>query len=96
MNITIAQCIIELSCTTEVDILKAIVTAQIKEDAEHRALARVYNLSELATRMNMGRSTLLKYLNLAECHGGIRHRRAGSIYLVSEQAVRDWFGDSTK
>lgn len=28
--------------------------------------------------------------------GGLRHQRVGRKYVISEQAVREWFGDSKK
>lgn len=85
---------LQLSAPQEARMIEAAAQIRAKEDAQQAALAKVYSLKQLEGRMNMSRSTLLKYLGLAEVHGGIRHRRAGSTYLVSEQAVRDWFGDS--
>ncbi len=87
---------LQLSAPQEARMIEAAAQARAKEQAEQAALATVYTLPQLTARMGMGRTTLLKYLSQPECHGGIRHRRAGSAYLVSEQAVRDWFGDSTK
>ena len=76
--------------------LRQAATSYAKEKAEQDVLSKVYTMATLPERMGMSRTTLFKYLRLPECHGGIRHRRAGSTYLVSEQAVRDWFGDSSK
>ncbi|MGY2133626.1 hypothetical protein ACW9KT_15460 [Hymenobacter sp. HD11105] len=86
---------LKLSDPQEAKVIAAAAAQRAKEDAEQAALSQVYTLEELEGRMKMGRTSLLKYLNLAECNGGIRHRKAGSKYLVTEQAIRDWFGDKS-
>jgi hypothetical protein len=48
----------------------------------------------LTTRLGCSSSTAYIYLALAEHRGGIRHRRLGKKYHVTERAVRDWEGDS--
>ena len=85
---------VTLNTSREALYVTELAATRAKAAEEQAALAKVYTLKELCRRMNMGRTTLLKYLNLPERHGEIRHRRAGVTYLVSEQAVREWFGDT--
>ncbi|TGE07742.1 hypothetical protein [Hymenobacter fodinae] len=82
-----------LSAPQEAQYVIEVGKAQAKEAELQAALKEVYDLKALTKRMKMSRPTLIKYLNLPECHGGIRHRRAGDKYLVTEQAVREWYGD---
>jgi hypothetical protein len=48
----------------------------------------------LTTRLGCSPTTAYLYLALAEHRGGIRHRRLGKKYHVTERAVRDWEGDT--
>ncbi|MBC6606958.1 hypothetical protein H8B13_09025 [Hymenobacter sp. BT188] len=84
---------IQLSAPQEARVIAEVAALRAKEEAEQAAKSKVYTLEELQDRMKMGRTSLLKYLNTPEGSGGIRHRKAGAKYLVSEQAIRDWFGD---
>ena len=47
----------------------------------------------LVVRLGLSRTTAYKYLALPEHRGGLRHRRAGKKYHVTERAIREWEGD---
>lgn len=47
----------------------------------------------LTVRLGMSATTVYKYLALPEHRGGIRHRRMGKKYYVTELALREWAGD---
>jgi hypothetical protein len=47
----------------------------------------------LTTRLGCSPTTAYLYLGLAEHRGGIRHRRFGKKYHITERAVRAWEGD---
>jgi hypothetical protein len=48
----------------------------------------------LTTRLKCGHNMAYSYLMLAVGEGGLRHIRMGKKYVVTEEAVRDFFGDS--
>jgi hypothetical protein len=50
----------------------------------------------LTVRLGCSPTTAYTYLGLPEHRGGIRHRRLGKKYHVTERAIREWEGDSTK
>jgi hypothetical protein len=47
----------------------------------------------LTARLDCSPTTAYAYLALAEHRGGIRHRRLGKKYHITERAVREWEGD---
>lgn len=47
----------------------------------------------LTVRLGLSPTTVYKYLALPEHRGGIRHRRLGKKYYVTELALREWAGD---
>ncbi len=47
----------------------------------------------LTVRLGLSATTVYKYLALPEKRGGIRHRRLGKKYYVTELALREWAGD---
>jgi hypothetical protein len=47
----------------------------------------------LTVRLGLSATTVYKYLALPEQRGGIRHRRMGKKYYVTELALREWAGD---
>lgn len=47
----------------------------------------------LTARLDCSPATAYKYLGLPEHRGGIRHRRLGKKYHVTERAIREWEGD---
>jgi hypothetical protein len=76
--------------------------ARLLVDAEIKA--RTYHLGKnptpgrgyddrLTMRMGFGLTKLRELLQLTEERGGLRHQRAGRNYIVTELAVRQWFGD---
>ncbi|SFP79593.1 hypothetical protein [Hymenobacter arizonensis] len=48
----------------------------------------------LTMRMGCGRTKIRGLLALSPRRGGLRHQRVGRKYIVSEAAVREWFGDN--
>jgi hypothetical protein len=48
----------------------------------------------LTTRLKCSHTMAYAYLALPVGKGGLRHRRLGKKYIVTEQAVRDFLGDS--
>lgn len=68
-------------------------------------LARTYHLGEkptagrdyddrLTIRTGVGKTKLRELLELGPVRGGLRRVRAGDKWLVSESAVREFFGDA--
>jgi len=47
----------------------------------------------LTTRLGCGKTKAYELLQVPASEGGLRHLRVGNKYIVSEQAVRDLFGD---
>ncbi len=84
---------VTLSSHAEALYVTELAKANAAADKEQAALEKVYTIKELEARTKLSHTTLRKYLNTPECHGGIRHQRAGDKYLVTEQAVREWFRD---
>jgi hypothetical protein len=67
-------------------------------------LARTYHMGQkptlgkdyddrLTVRLGVSPNTAYAYLALAETRGGIRHRRFGKKYHVTERALQEWEGD---
>jgi hypothetical protein len=50
----------------------------------------------LTARLKCSLTTAYTYLGLPEHRGGIRHRRFGKKYHVTERAIREWEGDPIK
>ena len=50
--------------------------------------------NRLTVRLDCSPTTAYKYLGLPEHRGGIRHRRLGKKYYVTELALREWAGDT--
>jgi hypothetical protein len=50
----------------------------------------------LTARLGCSPTTAYLYLGLAEHRGGIRHRRFGKKYHITERALREWEGDAIK
>jgi hypothetical protein len=87
---------VKLSEPQEARYVTELATAEAREKAEQAALAKVYTLKELPDRLNLCRTTILEYLNLPESDGGLRNRKAGAKWLVTELACREWLGDYKK
>ncbi|MBD2769682.1 hypothetical protein IC235_17465 [Hymenobacter sp. BT664] len=47
----------------------------------------------LTMRMGCGQTKIRELLVVKPRRGGLRHQRVGRKYIVSEAAVREWFGD---
>ncbi|MCA8830307.1 hypothetical protein [Hymenobacter pini] len=78
---------------------------QATAQAEAEVLNRRYLLSpkrtaglgyddRLTARLGCGKTKAYELLQVCPSQGGLRHLRVGNKYIVSEQAVRDLFGDT--
>ena len=52
--------------------------------------------NRLTVRLGCSPTTAYFYLGLPEHLGGIRHRRLGKKYHITERAIREWEGDAKK
>jgi hypothetical protein len=85
---------------TEFKALEAQAAGQARAEAEQRTyhmgakptLGKGYD-DRLTVRLDCSPNTAYKYLELPEHRGGIRHRRLGKKYHVTERAIREWEGD---
>lgn len=84
---------------------ETLVHIQARAQAEAEVLNRRYILSpnrtaglgyddRLTSRLGCGKTKAYELLQLPVAAGGLRHLRVGNKYIVSEQAVRDLFGDA--
>ena len=82
----------------------AVAKAQVQ--AEQEMLTRNYHTGDkptpgkgyddrLTERTGRSLNTLYRYLQLSEKQGGLRNQKDGK-YWVTEQAVRDWNGDTKR
>lgn len=85
---------------TEAERIERQATGQRRAEIE----VRVYHMGaeptpglgyddRLTVRLGCSANTAYKYLGLPEHRGGIRHRRLGKKYHVTERALREWEGD---
>lgn len=96
VNFVNGQATLSLSAPQEARMIEAAAVAYAKEKAEQDALATIYTLKELPARLKISRTTVLKYLALPVEQGGLRNRRAGTVYLVTERACREWSGEELR
>jgi hypothetical protein len=86
-------------------VLTAMAVEQRRLEVLANLLTRTYHMGtqptpglgyddRLTTRLKCGHSMAYNYLTLPVAEGGLRHRRMGKKYVVTEEAVRDFFGDS--
>lgn len=86
-------------------VLTAMAVEQKRLEVLASLLARTYHLGtqptpgrayddRLTTRLGVGHNMAYAYLELPVGEGGLRHSRLGKKYIVTEEAVRDFFGDS--
>jgi hypothetical protein len=77
---------------------------QRRAELEAAHLARTYHMGQkptlgkdyddrLTKRLGVSPTTAYAYLALPEHRGGIRHRRFGKKYHVTERALQEWEGD---
>lgn len=59
---------------------------------QKQTLGKDYD-DRLTVRLGVSPTTAYAYLALAEKKGGIRHRRFGKKYHVTERALQEWEGD---
>lgn len=85
-------------------LLTAMAVAQKQLEVLANLLTRTYHMGtqhtpslgyddRLTTRLKCGHNMAYSYLTLAVAEGGLRHIRMGKKYIVTEEAVRDFFGD---
>jgi hypothetical protein len=95
---------VKLSTVSEATIVGLVAAKQAELLVDAEVKARTYHLGRkptpgrgyddrLTMRMGVSDDTLRSYLQLSHKRGGLRHKRAGKRYLVTEQAVREWLGD---
>jgi hypothetical protein len=79
-----------------VDQLIVKARAEIEQRTYHMGqkptLGKDYD-DRLTVRLGIAPTTAYYYLGLPEHQGGIRHRRFGKKYHVTERAIRKWEGD---
>lgn len=93
VNFLNGQATLSLTEPQEMRMIEAAAIAYATAKAEADKLATVYTMNELPARLNISRSTILKYLQLPVKNGGLRARQAGAKWLVTEKACREWLGD---
>jgi excisionase family DNA binding protein len=76
-------------------IIEAALKQYVVAKAEQDALSTVYTVPELGRRLKCGKTKAYELLLAYEegKEGGIRHKRIGNKYIISEKAVREWLGD---
>ena len=84
---------VTLSTPQEARYIIELAAARAREAEGQAALEKVYTMKELPTRLNISRNTIYQYLQLPVKKGGLRSRRAGNKWLVTEKACREWLGD---
>lgn len=83
-----------------------VAVAKAQAQAEQEMLTRIYHTGEkptpgkayddrLTERTGRSLNTLYRYLQLSEKQGGLRGQKDGK-WWVTEQAIREWNGDSKK
>jgi hypothetical protein len=85
----------------ELKIKEAKAAGRARAEAEQRTyhmgtkptLGKGYD-DRLTVRLGCSPTTAYTYLGLPEHRGGIRHRRLGKKYHVTERAIREWEGDA--
>jgi hypothetical protein len=79
----------------ELRIIEAAAVAYATAKAKQDALSTVYTVPELGRRLKCGKTKAYELLVAYEegREGGIRHKRIGNKYIVTELSVREWLGD---
>ncbi len=96
---------VHLSEPEHLSVLAATAVAQKRLEVFADLLARTYHLGtqptpgrgyddRLTSRLGISHSMAYNYLALPVAQGGLRHSRLGKKYIVTEEAVRDFFGDA--
>ena len=97
-NVTVSE-------PAHLQVLTELAVAQRRLEVLGNLLSRTYHLGtqptpglgyddRLTTRLKCGHNMAYGYLMLSVKEGGLRHTRMGKKYVVTEEAVRDFFGDS--
>lgn len=95
---------VTLSSPAEARVFTEMAAAMAAAKAAEEAKCRTYHLGQEATpgldyddrltiRTGVGKTKLRELLKLGPARGGLRRVRAGDKWLVSETAVREFFGD---
>ncbi len=103
----ILEVALRLQTVTERQLLVDIAAAQAEGARRAEVENRTYHMGTKATagldyndrltvRIGCSSSTAYLYLNLSVHRGGLRHRRIGKKYHVTERAVREWEGEPIK
>jgi hypothetical protein len=95
---------VTLSDPAQVEVLAQAAGQYAKAKAQEEILSRTYHLAaeptpdcgyddRLTIRLKSSADTLYRYLALPVKEGGLRSRRNGNKYVVTEQACREFMGD---
>jgi hypothetical protein len=90
-----------------VDIAAAQVAAEVLAKQRAEIETRTYHMGKKATagldyddrltrRLKCSPSTAYAYLSLPVKEGGLRNRRIGKKYHITERAIREWEGEPSK
>jgi hypothetical protein len=96
---------VHMSEPAHLQVLTAMAVEQRRLEVLANLLTRTYHMGtqptpglgyddRLTTRLKCGHNMAYNYLSLPVAEGGLRHRRMGKKYVVTEEAVRDFFGDT--
>lgn len=95
---------VTLSEPNHLRLLTAVAVARALEKQDADRLERTYHMGakptpgldyddRLLKRLKKSENTVYAYLGLAVQDGGLRHKRTGKSYTVTEQAVQEFLGD---
>jgi hypothetical protein len=96
--------VLNLNTVTDRKLLVDIAAAQVLAKQRAEIETRTYHMGKKATagleyddrltmRLKCSPSTAYAYLSLPVRHGGLRNRRLGNKYHITERAVRDFEGE---
>ena len=95
---------VTLSDPAQVEVLALAAGQYVAALAREVTLCRVYHMGakptpgldyddRLKARLKCSADTAYSYLSTPVADGGLRSRRVGNKYLITEQAVREFLGD---
>jgi hypothetical protein len=103
----ILEVALRLHTITERQLLVDIAAAQAEGERRAEIENRTYHMGtkpttglnyddRLTVRIRCSPTTAYLYLNFPVRGGGLRHRRIGKKYHVTERAIREWEGEPSK
>lgn len=96
--------VVTLSEPHHLRLLTAVAVEKALNKQEADRLERTYHMGakptpdldyddRLTVRLKKSENTVYAYLGLPEKDGGLRHKRIGKSYLVTERAILEFLGD---